>query len=214
MNPNHRRVTEGLHVLTGVLAPYVARELRAKLADEWWPRGVFDVLYEHQRRDLPAAGEDDALIARLDPARCLLLMDLHWNDLFRRKLSREHRTWIKELIATRNKWAHAGLVDMADEDAWRALDSLTQLVDEKKKHLGIDAFGNIHALLIGHLATDMRYERRGVGRAMANWSIVRIMVGERVRLGKAGIPADVEEIRPIVVIVHAQSHVLFWDCGA
>ena len=65
--------------------------------------GVFDVLYESQRRDLPATGEDDALIARLDPARCLLLMDLHWNDLFRRKLSREHRTWVKELIATRNK---------------------------------------------------------------------------------------------------------------
>ena len=130
MNPNHRRVTEGLHVLTGVLAPYVARELRAKLADEWWPRGVFDVLFESQRRDLPAAGEDDVLIARLDPARCLLLMDLHWNDLFRRKLSREHRTWIKELIATRNKWAHAGLVDMADEDAWRALDTMTRLVEQ------------------------------------------------------------------------------------
>ena len=130
MNPNHRRVTEGLHVLTGVLAPYVARELRAKLGDEWWPQGVFDVLYENQRRDLPAAGEDDALIARLDPARCLLLMDLHWNDLFRRKLSREHRTWIKELTATRNKWAHAGLVDMADEDAWRALDTMTRLVEQ------------------------------------------------------------------------------------
>ena len=130
MNPNHQRVTEGLQALTGVLAPYVARELRTKHADEWWPRGVFDVLYESQRRDLPAAGEDDALIARLDPARCLLLMDLHWNDLFRRKLSREHRTWVKELSATRNKWAHAGLVDMADEDAWRALDTMTRLVEQ------------------------------------------------------------------------------------
>ena len=127
---NHQRVTEGLQTLTAVLAPYVARELRAKLADEWWPRGVFDVLYESQRRDLPAAGEDDALIARLDPARCLLLMDLHWNDLFRRKLSREHRTWVKELIATRNRWAHAGLVDMADEDAWRALDTMTRLIEQ------------------------------------------------------------------------------------
>ena len=130
MNPNHQRVTEGLQAITGVLAPYVARELRTKHADEWWPRGVFDVLYESQRRDLPAGGEDDALIARLDPARCLLLMDLHWNDLFRRKLSREHRTWIKELSATRNKWAHAGLVDMADEDAWRALDTMTRLVEQ------------------------------------------------------------------------------------
>ena len=127
---NYQRVTEGLQTLTAVLAPHVARELRAKLADEWWPLGVFDVLYESQRRDLPATGEDDALIARLDPARCLLLMDLHWNDLFRRKLSREHRTWIKELIATRNKWAHAGLVDMADEDAWRALDTMTRLIEQ------------------------------------------------------------------------------------
>ena len=130
MNPNHQRVTEGMHVLTGVLAPYVARELRAKLGDEWWSRGVLGVLFESHQRDLPAEGEDDTLIARLDPARCLLLMDLHWNDLFRRKLSREHRTWIKELIATRNKWAHAGLVDMADEDAWRALDTMTRLVEQ------------------------------------------------------------------------------------
>ena len=30
---NYQRVTEGLQTLTAVLAPYVARELRAKLAD-------------------------------------------------------------------------------------------------------------------------------------------------------------------------------------
>ena len=149
---NHLRVTEGLQTLTGVLAPYVARELRAELADEWWPRGVFDVLYESQRRDLPAAGEDDALIARLDPARCLLLMDLHWNDLFRRKLSREHRTWVKELIATRNKWAHAGLVDMADEDAWRALDTMTRLIEQ----MDAEATESLRAL-----ARTVRYGTEG-----------------------------------------------------
>ena len=149
---NHQRVTEGLQTLTTVLAPYVARELRAELADEWWPRGVFDVLYESQRRDLPAAGEDDALIARLDPARCLLLMDLHWNDLFRRKLSREHRTWVKELIATRNKWAHAGLVDMADEDAWRALDTMTRLIEQ----MDAEATESLRAL-----ARTVRYGTEG-----------------------------------------------------
>ena len=149
---NHQRVTEGLQTLTAVLAPYVARELRAELADKWWPRGVFDVLYESQRRDLPAAGEDDALIARLDPARCLLLMDLHWNDLFRRKLSREHRTWVKELIATRNKWAHAGLVDMADEDAWRALDTMTRLIEQ----MDAEATESLRAL-----ARTVRYGTEG-----------------------------------------------------
>ena len=175
MNPNHRRVTEGLHVLTGVLAPYVARELRAKLADEWWPRGVFDVLFEHQRRDLPAAGEDDALIARLDPARCLLLMDLHWNDLFRRKLSREHRTWIKELIATQNKWAHAGLVDMADEDAWRALDTMTRLVEQ----MDAEATERLRAL-----ARSVRYGTEGPSTSVGS-------VGAADSAGSVGVAGSV-----------------------
>ena len=118
MTTNYQRVTEGLQILTTVLAPYVAQELRAQFSDEWWRQGVLDVLYENQRRDLPAAGKDEELIATLDAARCLRLMDVQWNDHFRRKLSREHRTWINELISTRNKWAHAGLVDIADEDAW------------------------------------------------------------------------------------------------
>ena len=130
MTPNHQRVTEGFQVLTSVLAPYVTGELRARFSDEWWDRGVLQALYESQRRDLPATGEDEELVTRLDAARCLRLMDVQWNDLFRRKLSREHRTWIKELITTRNKWAHAGLVDMADEDAWRALDTMTRLVEQ------------------------------------------------------------------------------------
>ena len=128
---NYRRVTEGLRTLTAVLAPYVAQELRAELEGEWWSRGVLGVLHENQRRDLPDAGNDEALIckARRGP-RCLRIMDVRWNDLFRQKLSREHRTWVKELIATRNKWAHPELLDMADEDAWRALDTMTRLVEQ------------------------------------------------------------------------------------
>ncbi len=130
MTSNHQRVTEGFEILTGVLAPWVGGELRARLGGEWWDRGVLGVLHEQQRRGLPPAGEDETLIAQLDAARCLILMDVQWNELFRRKLGREHRTWIKELVATRNRWAHKGLVDMADEDAWRALDTMTRLVEQ------------------------------------------------------------------------------------
>ena len=125
---NHQLVTEVLQVLTTVLAPYVAQALRAEFADEWWSRGVLGVLPEDQRRNLPAAGNDEALIAKLDAARCLRLMDVQW--LFHRKLSRQHRTWIKELIRTRNKWAHVGREDMADEDARRAVDTTTRLIKQ------------------------------------------------------------------------------------
>lgn len=130
MNTNHQRVTEGFDILTGVLAPYVSGELRAEFDDDWWDRGVLSVLYDNQKRGLPPAGKDDQLMAQLDAARCLILMDVQWNGLFRRKLGREHRNWIKELANTRNKWAHKGLFDVSDEDAWRALDTMTRLVEQ------------------------------------------------------------------------------------
>lgn len=130
MTTNHQRVTEGFQILTEVMAPYVASELRAKYGDEWWDMGVLRVLHDQSRRDLPQAGDDDELMHKLDAARCLILIDVQWDDLFRRKLSREHRTWIKELLATRNKWAHKGLLDMTDEDAWRALDTMTRLIEQ------------------------------------------------------------------------------------
>ena len=130
MATNHQQVTEGFRILTTVLAPYVATELRGQFSGQWWTQGVLSVLYESQRRDLPASGEDEELTAKLDVARCLLLMDLRWNDLFRLQFSRDHRTWIKELISTRNKWAHSGPVDWTDEDAWRALDTMIRLVGQ------------------------------------------------------------------------------------
>ena len=130
MTTNFLRVTEGFQILTEVLPQFVARELRARFSDEWWSQGVLDLLREHQRRDLPASGEDAKLIGSLDVATCLLLMDLQWNDLFRSRLSRDHRTWIKELMPTRNRWAHPGPMDWTDEDAWRALDTMGRLVQQ------------------------------------------------------------------------------------
>ena len=110
-----------------MLAPYVAAELRVRYADEWWDQGMLRVLYDDQKRSLPPGGEDDELIPALGAGRCLI--DAQWNELFRRKLGCEHRTWVKELGATRNKWAHKGLLDMQDEDAWRALDTMPRLVE-------------------------------------------------------------------------------------
>lgn len=71
MTTNHQRVTEGFQILTEVLAPYVARELRAKFDNDWWDQGVLSVLYDKQKRDLPRGGEDDELVHKLDAARCL-----------------------------------------------------------------------------------------------------------------------------------------------
>ena len=187
MATNYQRVTEGMQTLSAVLAPYVAGELRAQFSEDWWRRGVLDVLYESQRRDLPAEGKDEELIARLDAARCLRLMDLQWNELFRRKLSRDHRTWLKELISTRNKWAHAGLVDTADEDAWRALDTMTRLVEQ----IDADATERLRAL-----ARTVRYGTEGPSTSVSE---LEVPSGPDARQGApAGVlsAAPRAELRP------------------
>ena len=154
MTTNHQRVTEGLDILTRVLAPYVAAELRVRYADEWWDQGVLRVLYDDQKRSLPPGGEDEELILALGARRCLI--DAQWNELFRRKLGCEHRTWVKALGATRNKWAHKGLLDMQDEDAGRALDTMTRLVE----HIDAEAVERLRAL-----ARIMRYGIEGPSMA-------------------------------------------------
>ena len=176
MDDNYQRVTEGLRTLTAVLAPYVAQELRAELGGEWWSRGVLGVLQENQRRDLPEAGNDDELTAKLDAARCLKLMDVRWNDLFRHKLSREHRTWVKELITTRNKWAHPELLGMADEDAWRALDTMTRLVEQ----IDAEATEGLRAL-----ARTVRYGTEGPSTSAAGGAEAGNVVTESGRRHEA-----------------------------
>ncbi len=129
MTTNYLCLTRGFEVLTKVLALFVKKELRVAYGEHWWDRGVIGVLYDGQKRDLPTDGNDEKLSSALDVARSLRLIDIHWRDLFGRKLQREHRTWLNELIDTRNKWAHHGSLEMPNDDTWRALDTMTRLVE-------------------------------------------------------------------------------------
>lgn len=152
MADNYQRITEGFQLVTEVLAPYVSEQLRAQYGEDWWQKGVLDILFDTQRRDLPTSGTDEVLVQSLDAGRCLILIDQHWNSIFKIKFSRDHRTWIKELIGIRNKWAHRGLVDVADEDTWRALDTMTRLLEQ----LDSEATERVR-----ELARDVRYGTTG-----------------------------------------------------
>ncbi|EAX48518.1 conserved hypothetical protein [Thermosinus carboxydivorans Nor1] len=130
MADNYTLITKGFHLLTEILAPYVAQQLRAFFGNNWWQDGVLAVLYDEQKRDLPDDGDWGMLVDSLDAARCLVLIDIHWNQIFKLKLSKEHRHWVKELITTRNKWAHKGSGDFSADDAWRALDTMARLTEQ------------------------------------------------------------------------------------
>lgn len=68
--------------------------------------------------------------------------------------------------------------------------------EERQADLGIDTYGHIPALAIARLATDERYERRGIGRYMTSYAIkfarrMAMDVGCRVVLANS-VPDAVE----------------------
>ncbi len=62
--------------------------------------------------------------------RCLTLIDVHWVNIFKRKLSIDHRNWTKELIGVRHKCAHIGGQDFDTDYTWRALDTMARLCEQ------------------------------------------------------------------------------------
>ncbi len=130
MGNNHVQISKGFRILLNGLVPYMAREFNNEFGDNWWQEAVIDVLYDDQKRDLPSSGEWAILVDSLDIARSLLLFDLHWQRVFRKKLSFDYRTWAKELVGVRNRLAHLGGDDFSDDDTWRALDTMSRLLDQ------------------------------------------------------------------------------------
>ena len=145
---NQLMVTEGFGILVRSMAPYIAREFEQVYGPDWWKDAVIDKLYDEQKRDLPLSGDWATLVDSLDIQRCLLLFDLYWNDIFRKKLSVDHRTWAKELKGIRNRWAHAGGQGFSDDDTWRALDTMSRLCEQ----IDPDGAGEIR-----QLQREMRY---------------------------------------------------------
>ncbi len=116
---NHDRVGKALDLLKEGLKPFVERELKARLGDEW----------AHQIRELLSdtrlgAGKHDSLG---DVAVLLVVMDRQWGDVFRRILGKTERSLVNELLAVRHGWAHQET--FSSDDAYRALDSANRLLE-------------------------------------------------------------------------------------
>ena len=148
MAENLDRVNQGFRVLVKILAPYVAQELQRQYKAGWWRDGVLKVLNDNQSRDLPTSGETAQMVDSLDIQRSLALIDLQWSTVFRTRMSNDQRNWVKELQNTRNKVAHAGSLDLNEDDAWRAVDTMARL----SEHIDADATDELRAI-----AREIRY---------------------------------------------------------
>ena len=120
-------VQKGFRILHPQLAGYIGKEFRSEYGNKWWDE-VLGLLND-QFLNLPQSGDYAALVDSLDIANCLRLIDRGWNNLFRRKLAIDYRTWAKELMGVRNKAAHIGGEDFTRDNAWRALDTMARLCE-------------------------------------------------------------------------------------
>ena len=127
MDSNILKVQQGFRILLPYFAGYIAKEMMLEYKDGWWQE-VRTVLSD-QLRDLPIDGDYATLVDSLDIANCIRLLDRKWNDIFKKKLSIDYRTWAKELMGIRNKMAHIGGEDYRADDTWRALDTMARLCD-------------------------------------------------------------------------------------
>ena len=116
---NHDRVGRAMELLRTGLAPFVAREVTARVKAQ-------AVRMDAIRR----FAEDPALADRpmidWDASGLLRLMWETWNDVFRHTLGHTERSLVSELRGWRNKWAHQER--FSSDDADRALDSAERLL--------------------------------------------------------------------------------------
>ena len=148
MPRNVEMVQKGISILHPRLAEYVCLEILHTYGDDAWWQEVKSALSD-QLADLRPGGGYGELVDSLDFANCIRLFDRRWNEVFRKKLSKDYRTWANELMGVRNKVAHIGGADFDEDYAWRALDTMSRLCD------GLDAPQESEELR--SLARELRY---------------------------------------------------------
>jgi len=115
---NHERVGRAMELLRQGLAPYVERELKARVSPEKMPHSLLELLKDPNIKD--------KRILEWDAAALLKAMWDTWNEVFRETLGPTERSLVSELRGHRNSWAHQRT--FSSDDAYRALDSSHRLL--------------------------------------------------------------------------------------
>lgn len=146
MMQNIEQVNKGFFILRPQLSGYIGLELCKEYGNHWWQEVLMTL--SDQISDLPGKGDYGTLVDSLDIANCLRLIDRKWNDVFRKKLSKDCRTWANELMGVRNKAAHFTGTDFDEDYAWRALDTMSRLCESLDDEVSEE---------IRKLARELRY---------------------------------------------------------
>lgn len=115
---NRERIDKGLSELRSGLSPFIERELKAHLGDNWQEQ-------VRQGFSRPLEHSSDGSI-QWDTYAILKTMWDQWNTTFRDILGKTERSYVSELIDVRNDHAHEK--KFSSDDTERALDTMRRLL--------------------------------------------------------------------------------------
>lgn len=113
---NRERIRRGLDELKAGLVPFVERECKARLGAYWKEELVT------RQRFLKMVDQD----IQWDTHAVLKSMVDNWQGVYRYVLGPVERSYVSELLDTRNKWAHEQ--PFTSDDVYRALDTVQRLL--------------------------------------------------------------------------------------
>ena len=115
-----------IRIATAEFADFLAAHLPT-LGKAWWKTHVEDRLSFQQQRAVHARGL--TTLEQLDFAALLRVFDQNWYELSQAlNLPREGRTWVRELQAVRNRWAHLSAAPVPPQDLYRDADTLARVL--------------------------------------------------------------------------------------
>lgn len=108
----NQRISQGLHILSGALRPFVEKEMQKAFGPRW------------QTQASAARGSDPS--KPLDAYGLLKTMLDNWNSVFRNVLKPDVRNYVSLALSARNEVAHATDA-MGDADALTYLHALERV---------------------------------------------------------------------------------------
>src|ERR1043166_1935866 len=113
---NHEKIRQALVLLTKGLRPFIEREMLGVYGENW----------EEEARLVLKMFPDSEL--HWDSQAVLSLIDRRWNEVFRRKLDRKHRSWVNEAKALRHDLMHEKREVFSEKETIRGLDTIEFLL--------------------------------------------------------------------------------------
>jgi uncharacterized protein len=115
---NRDRIQRGLEILKEGIIPYAEKRFQTYYGKDW--------LQQIQSLLRDPLGVDDEGKVQWDTYALLKIINQTWQEVFKGTLGQTERSWVNELLAARNDWAHER--PFSSDDTYRALDTAERML--------------------------------------------------------------------------------------